>query len=218
MSTWFEQNQTKSVIIYTALISATTWGFYKFIYEENKLDLYKAQIETKQSVIGQYQSRIDFLEKENSKLQVVLNDFEEWNSKSKDPTLFYKTKFEEIADLKKEFTQKKALNDTVIVADNSSGQNPPEAPELKLPINFEISKGRTYVNDLGKIVIGLNNVHVDQDADFTLSIGNKKNITYENIKVGSSFSFIIFNNKKIAIVLSQTDFISGSARFHINQE
>ena len=61
MGNWFEDNQTKSVILYTIIISASTWACYKYMYEESKLELYKAQIESKQVELSQFQSRIEFL-------------------------------------------------------------------------------------------------------------------------------------------------------------
>ncbi|HEY1194688.1 hypothetical protein, partial [Flavobacterium sp.] len=185
MSNWFENNQTKSVILYTLIIFGSTWACYRYMYEDSKLELYKAQIESKQVEISQYQSRIEFLEKKNSTLEVTLKEFEDWNSKSENPSLFYKTKFEEIASLKQKYKNSIALNsiseDSIVkISDNKIKE--------VYPINVVVRKGNTYINDEEKIVIAVNDIDVDGKCNLILSIGNNKNEDYKNVKVGKIFS------------------------------
>ncbi|WP_026728802.1 hypothetical protein [Flavobacterium denitrificans] len=215
MKNWFENNQTKSVILYTLIISASTWACYKYMYEESKLELYKAQIESKQVELSQLQSRIEFLEKKNSSLEVVIKEFEDWNSKSQNPNLFYKTKFEEMASLKQKYQNSIALN-------SSSEDSIPKtydtivAKEI-FPIDAKIYKGDTYINDKEQIVIAVNDVNVSRECDLILSVGNKKNESFKNVKVGKTFTYLV-GKRKLRITLSKTEFITSWATFHITKE
>ncbi|WP_343631282.1 hypothetical protein [Fluviicola sp.] len=202
---WFEDNPTKSIITYTLIIIGAAWAFYRFTFEENKLDLYKAQIESKKSEISQYMARIDFLEKENTRLNVILKDFEDWNSKSSDPGLFYKNKFKELALLKAKYEKSLALNNTVL---NNTAHN---SKNSKTSLDVDISKSSTYINDDLGIVIAVNDVNLYGDCNITISVGMKKNETFKDVKVGRQFSY-----DKISITLSEAQYIGSYAKFHIS--
>ncbi|MDN3673021.1 hypothetical protein QWY99_08150 [Flavobacterium branchiarum] len=208
MSNWFENNQTKSVIIYTLVIAGATWAFYKFIFEEQKIDFYKAQVESSKTEVEQHKSRIDFLEKENQKLETVLKEFEEWNFKSSNPTLFYKTKYEQIANEKNRIDSlfSKSIDSTYYPkAENSS-------TSLFKSIDKEISKGKSYINDQEQLIIGVNDISVDGLCNFTISVGSKINEVQKNVRVGTSYNF-----GKFKITLSETNYVYSLAKFHISK-
>lgn len=218
MGNWFEDNQTKSVILYTLIISASTWACYKYMYEESKLELYKAQIESKQVELSQFQSRIEFLEKKNLSLEVIVKEFEDWNSKSQNPSLFYKTKFEEIASLKQKYENSIALSSSSSSLDSISdtSNNIIKSKEI-YPIDTKIYKGDTYINDKEQIVIAVNDISVSRECDLILSVGNKKNEIFKNVKVGKTFTYLV-GKKKLSITLSKTEFVTSWAAFHIAKE
>jgi hypothetical protein len=43
MSNWLENNQTKSVIIYTILVAGTTWTIFNVLLDDKKLASAKAE-------------------------------------------------------------------------------------------------------------------------------------------------------------------------------
>lgn len=210
MANWFEDNPLKSIIVYTLILITGTWAFYKYTFEESKIDLYKSQIESKQSEISQYQAKIDFLETENSKLEVVVKEFQEWNSKSANPTLFYKSKFEELASFKKTYEQTLFLKDTIFKNSSDSQQ----IIKPKFPINIQINKGSTYINDEEKIVIAVTNVGVTGKCNLIFNVGNKKNEVVTEAEVGTVFTFQR-DTKKINLTLTKSSFMYDWAEFHI---
>lgn len=210
MANWFEDNPLKSIILYTLILITGTWAFYKYTFEESKIDLYKSQIESKQSEISQYQAKIDFLETENSKLEVVVKEFQEWNSKSSNPTLFYKSKFEELASFKKKYEQTLFLKDTTFISPSDSQQ----IIQPKFPMNIQINKGSTYVNDEEKIVIAVTNVEVTGKCDLIFNVGNKKNEVVADAEIGTVFTFQR-DAKKINLTLTKSSFMYDWAEFHI---
>lgn len=210
MANWFETNQTKTIIVYTLFIVGATWAFYKFTFEENKIELYKAQVESKQSEISQYRAKIEFLEKENANYAITIKEFEDWNAKSQNPALFYKSKFEEIVSLKQKFEQYAALNtdlDTVNTGDVI-------ALKSSFPIDAIIRKGNAYINDKENIVIALNDVNIEGNCNLTMSVGAKKNDVQNNIKAGTSFQRVV-GKKILNIIVSETDFITSKIKVHI---
>ena len=195
MSNWFESNPTKSVIGYTILIIGVTWAFYKFTFEESKIDNYKSQIETKQATITQYQARIEYLEEENQKFKSELKDFEEWNSKSENPTLFYKSQYEK----------------TILSRNDSTKTNISQKNNLE---NILINKSESYINKDLDLIIGLKDVSVNYGCFFNISYGNKLNQNFENKKVGETL--VLDSNKgKIKVTINKVNYVYSSIEISI---
>ncbi|WP_281233099.1 hypothetical protein [Flavobacterium gelatinilyticum] len=208
MGDWFENNQTKSVLLYTFLVAGATWAFYKFTFEEQKIDFYKAQVESSRTESEQHKARIEFLEKENDKLEIILKEFEEWNFTTKDPALFYKTRYEEIAN------QKNKLDSLSLKQKGPINQ--PKVIISKKALSFidaEIYKGKTYINDAENLMIGVNEISVEGLCNFTLNAGEKVNQIFKDVNVGTSYKF-----GKLKITLSETNYVSSRATFHITKE
>ncbi|MPT30727.1 MAG: hypothetical protein E2600_03480 [Chryseobacterium sp.] len=197
MSNWFEENPTKSITGYTILIIGVTWAFYKFTFEESKIDNYKSQIETKQATISQYQARIEYLEEENLKFRSELKDFEDWNSKSENPTLFYKSQYEKTILSRKDSTKT-----------NTSGKNNLE--------NIIINKSESYINKDLDLIIGLKDVSVNDGCFLNISYGNNLNENIENKKVGETI--ILESNKgKIKLTINKVNFVYSNIEISIHK-
>lgn len=197
MSNWFESNPTKSVIGYTILIIGVTWAFYKFTFEESKIDNYKSQIETKQATITQYQARIEYLEEENLKFKSELKDFEEWNSKSENPTLFYKSQYEKTILSRNDFTK----------------TNISEKSNLE---NILISKSESYINKDLDLIIGLKDVSVNYGCFLNISYGNNLNQNFENKKVGETIA-LESSKGKIKVTINKVNYVHSSIEISIHK-
>lgn len=143
-------------------------GYYRFTFEEQKIDFYKAQVESSKTELEQHKARIDFLEKENDKLEVILKEFQDWNFKSKDPTLFYKTKYEEIANNKTKLDSMFFKQDSNVLDSSNVSSH-----KVFKSLDIELFKGKSYINDAEKLIIGLNDVLVGGTCSFTVSAGEK---------------------------------------------
>ncbi|MFV0178877.1 hypothetical protein OBK28_04765 [Empedobacter falsenii] len=191
MSNWLEDNPVKSLITYTFIIVTATWSFYKFTFEENKIENYRTQIETKNSIINQYQARIDYLEKENNKLNNVIKEFEEWNLKSDDPTLFYKRNYYSSITNKIMYSKNiKKTGDkiTLSLEKNDSYIN----EELKLII----IPREILPNDICKLEINYGN---DFYKNIEIKIGDNKKITSDLGTVNIYFNKLNYVNSIIGL-------------------
>jgi len=213
MSNWFENNQTKSVLLYTLFIIGATWAFYRFIFEEKKIDFYKAQVETSQVEIEHYKARIDFLEKESVRLESILQEFEDWNAKSTNPILFYKNQYESLIESKTKyedfFSQHKEYLDTI----SETPHKPTSNIQTPQSIDQTIDKGKSYINDSDEITISVNEIHVDGTCTFTISVGQIVNQLQKEVKTGNSFKY--GSKPRIKITLVETNYITSTAKFHI---
>ncbi|KVV14138.1 hypothetical protein [Flavobacterium sp. TAB 87] len=196
MANWFENNATKSIITYSVLLIAATWAFYKFTFEESKIDNYKSQIETKQATISQYQSRIEYLEEENLKFKSELKDFEDWNSKSENPTLFYKSQYEK-----------------TILSRKDSTYNLKKISSLK---NILINKNESYINKELDLIIGLTDVSVNYGSVLNISYGNNINNNYENKKVGETL-LIKSEKGQLKITINKVNYINSIIEISIHK-
>ncbi|NRT16605.1 hypothetical protein HNP99_002976 [Flavobacterium sp. 28A] len=196
MSNWFETNPTKSIISYTILIIGVVWVFYKFTFEESKIDNYKSQIETKQATISQFQARIEYLEEENLKFKSELKDYEDWNSKSENPTLFYKSQYEK----------------TILTRDNSVKTNISKNTDLK---NIKISKSESYINKDLDIIIGLTDVSVNYGCFLNISYGNSLNINFENKNIGDTI-LLESNKGKIKVTINKVNYVYSNIEISIH--
>ncbi|RKE77973.1 hypothetical protein [Chryseobacterium sp. AG363] len=197
MSNWFEDNPTKSIIGYTLLIIGASWAFYKFTFEESKIDNYKSQIETKQATISQYQARIEYLEEENIRFKSELKDFEEWNSKSENPTLFYKSQYEK----------------TILSRIDSTKTNILAKSNLEKII---INKSESYINKDLDLIIGLKDVSVNYGTYLNISYGNNLNNIFDNKKVGETI--ILKSNKgQIKITINKINYVYSNIEISIHK-
>lgn len=194
MSNWLENNPVKSLITYTFIIVTATWSFYKFTFEENKIESYRTQIETKNSIINQHQARIDYLEKENNKLNNIIKEFEEWNSKSDDPTLFYKRNYYSAITNKILYSKNiKKTGDKIIISVSKNDSYINE--ELKLII----IPREILPNDICKLEINYGN---DFYKIVELKIGDSKKISSNLGTINLFFNKINYINSIVGLELT----------------
>lgn len=80
MSNWFEENPTKSIISYTLVVIAATWAASYFVIDENKINLYRSQVDNEKSVNRQLQAKVSVLEGKILDLSNENKQLKEWLS------------------------------------------------------------------------------------------------------------------------------------------
>jgi hypothetical protein len=201
MSNWFEENATKSIIIYTFLVMAVTWGAFKFIFYDNKIESANIRVE-------QYVAKIDVLEAEIRQLRAENDKVLKWleNNPNTIPYLEKQIakKDEEIAELKnKSFITMHA--EGLIYA---PGEKPYDY------IN-SLRKGDSFIDPKTKIKIELTNIAPDNVADIMLAIPGKPVEDLKNVRVGTSWIFREENLKKYKLILTQLNWYAGKAEFRV---
>lgn len=183
MPNWFERNATKGIIIYTILIMGSTFAFYKFTFEERKLDNCKSQIVSVQTEIEQHKSRIDYLERENLQLKYIVREFEQWNKESNNPALFYKNQYE-----------KMLLQQADINFDEENDEE-----------RIRVFKSTVYNNKKKQLIVGLKEVNVDRTCNLNISFKNNENNVYGMVEVGEVIT-ITSEESEIKILIEEIDY------------
>lgn len=189
MGNWFERNATKSIIVYTTLIMGATFAFYKFTFEERKLDNYRSQIVSVQTEINQHKARIEYLERENLKLKMILKEFEDWNENSSNPTLFYKSQYEKL-----------------ILQEST----PSEFEDFgNFQENISLSKSNVFKNDKFGIIVGLKEVSVTKTCDLNISFRENENNSFRKVEVGKIIT-LESEDQQVKLVVEQIDYVYSS--------
>lgn len=189
MGNWFERNAAKSIIVYTTLIMGATFAFYKFTFEERKLDNYRSQIVSVQTEINQHKARIEYLERENLKLKMILKEFEDWNENSSNPTLFYKSQYEKLI-----------LQESI----------PSEFEDFEsFQENIRLSKSNVFKNDKFGIIVGLKEVSVTKTCDLNISFRENENNSFRKVEVGKIIT-LESEDKQVKLVVEQIDYVYSS--------
>lgn len=64
MSNWFEENPTKSVIVYTILIATTTWAISTYVLQDNRIALLRSELDSQKALSEQYRAKSELLSKD----------------------------------------------------------------------------------------------------------------------------------------------------------
>lgn len=83
MSNWFENNQTKSILIYTLTIVAATWATSRFVFQDNRIELLKSEIDAQKAQSDQYRSKAELLSKDLETVRAENAEYRAWLSQSK---------------------------------------------------------------------------------------------------------------------------------------
>lgn len=177
------KKEFRELFAYTLLILGVGASSTYFIYDERKINNYESQVKKAQETNSSYVARIDYLEFENNKLFQELKNFEEWNAKSADPSLYYR------AELKRLGTQKNSN-----ILDENIKQNPISYDQDLSDIY--ISRYSSYINDELDVVIGVSNVNVSGEASIVINDTTESNRLHNDVKVGMIFELNTLIGKK----------------------
>lgn len=190
MSNWFEDHPVKTIIGHTILIGGAVFAFSKFILIENTEHLYKAQLETKEASIAQYEARISFLEDENTKLENEVNKYLEWVQNTPG-TVQYVEKINE--ELEKQLAEEKEKN----ILDEGEGKIKKYYQEYK-----NISGDNAIVDKETEVVFALKDIKVNGKADLSFSIPTLGMEEVENVSPGYIKEFAIGEKTYQFIIVS----------------
>jgi len=198
MNNWIENNQTKSVIIYTLTIIGAVWAFSYFILDENKDKKHSSEINLLRSQIDSYKQRIDVLENENIKIQEKNDKYINWLVEN--PSTFQHLE-SKIKNLQQELHNNK--NNIINNKEN---------------IEFAIlNEGKSYyVQDLG-LFVGINNINVLKETSGEIKFPNNKTEKFNNETAGKSWSFT-YKNQEYNLLLSEVNYVNSLVKFIIEEK
>ena len=180
MENWFRDHPTYTIICHSIFIAATIWCTSSFILDENKVNLYKAQIENEKTMSEQYLAKISVLEMEIKKLSQENQKYLSWILEEPNSFPVLKNKI-------------KILEKELSCALSHASITPIETQEINNIIPYEykkqFQKGESFVDPKTKIALGISEINPDYTASTMIYLPDSNNIRIDKAKPGDTWEF-----------------------------
>lgn len=203
MSNWFEDNPTKSIVSYTLVVIAATWAASYFVIDENKINLYKSQVDNERSVNRQLEAKIGVLEGKILDLSNENKQLKEWLSGE---STSYPALINKIHALEKELSERPRIA-------SSEPKNTNEFSDLNKLYSYSENfvMGQSFTDPLTNATIGVSQIASDYTADIYLFLPGKESLEKKGVKPGSSWVYE-FEKKQYKLTLNKIEWIGSSLK------
>lgn len=200
MPNWFEENPTKSVIVHTILISASTWAASTFILQDNRLNLAKSELESQKTLTEQYKSKTELLQRDIDQLREENTEYKAWLEKTKDAIPLITPR---ILELKSKITSLESeLNSTTRTSANPTKE-------------ISTSIGRAYLDETTGLIISTKKTTIERTALIEIKFPESETRTTSTATPGQQWKFSA-KNKKYQITIIEILWFTDTVRFRID--
>ncbi|GEM_PF-6552569 len=203
-----EKHPGYTLLVVALSVMTATWALLTFVLEDNKINFYKAQVESINAENSSYKARIDFLQKENDKIIETNKIYFEQISKDPNSIVFLQKK---LGDLTNENISLKNKNSTTSNTDKISSKQHDKFDE-----NIDIRRGEAYYSKETEAIIGLNDIDLDRNASINLKLPNQSEKTLK-VKAGKSFNYT-FGQKNYKLIIKNLNFYTNTLTVLIKEE
>lgn len=195
MSNWFENNQTKSVIIYTILVAGTTWTIFNVLLDDKKLASARAEVD-------QYKAKTEVLGAQISQLRDENQKYQSWLSATPGTIPYFEA---ELAKANEIASSVKAASSSV--EPNMSTTSGRAAV---------LASGEAMVDPITGAIVGTGLFHQDFTVDINITTPDGKTQSHPSSKAGAVWDF---NYKSVGyrITLSRADWYRNEATVSIQE-
>lgn len=216
MSNIIEKHPGYTLLIVIVSVMTTTWAILTFVLEDNKINFYKAQVESVKaetenikSTNSQYQARIEYLEKENEKLTELNKSYLDWISKGPTPLPFFKKRIEDLTAENLRLIKQGKDTVSVLIGNNSNPNN----TTSKYNITRDIKSGQAYFDDSTGVTVGVTEINVTYESTLQITFPDKSTKN-EKIAAGKVYYFQKAN-RSYQIILKRVEYIYGYVSIQI---
>jgi hypothetical protein len=223
MSNVFERHPGYTLLFVIIAVMTATWGILTFVLEDNKLNFYKAQVESVKAETENikatnllYLAKIEYLENENRMLAALNNSYLDWIEKTPNPLPFLKARIEELS--KENHKLLNNYSDSIGQMRHKSILGTPNTDNTVIvsknyEIIKEIKKGEAYVDKVTGIIVGVENISVDYQSNLQITFPDNTT-KKEQITAGKSYSFTSMR-KKYQLIVRKVEFVYGYVTIQI---
>jgi len=179
------------------MVIAATWAASHFVLDENKVNLYKAQVSNEQAVNRQLEAKISVLESRIVELSNNNKQLLSWVSET--PSSF--------PALKNKITKLEARLASVPNVQKIAEINKTEA-DKKYRYSEEFVKGQSFTDPLTNATIGVSDVSIDRTAKIYLYIPGLEGDEINDVKPGTSWAYR-FKGKEYHLTLNTIEWIGS---------
>ncbi|WP_157511069.1 hypothetical protein [Frateuria sp. Soil773] len=195
MSNWFENNQTKSVILYTILVAGTTWTIFNVLLDDKKLASAKAEVD-------QYKAKTEVLEAQISQLKDENQKYRSWLAETPGTIPYFES---EIAKAKELTLSVKAAIPTV--EPNIS------TAEGRAAV---LTRGESLADPVTGAIVGVGTFHPDFTVDINITTPDGKTQSHPSSKAGEVWDFS-YKSAQYRITLSRSDWYKNEATVSLRE-
>jgi hypothetical protein len=204
MSNWFENNATKSIIIYTLTLLAAAYATTYFVLDENKERSHLSEKENLNTQIQTLHERISLLESDNQSLREENQKQMEWLQNIPGTSAFFEKK---IVALEKSLTSRDSLKG--------------KTTDIKsLKYNFEsslINTGNAFVDEYTSATLGINSITIERKASGIINLPGKREESFSNLIAGKKWSFD-FQNRKFELTIIEINWAGDKFRARVSEK
>ena len=213
MSNWFSDHPITTIISHTLIVGAGVWAVSAFVLNDNKINLYKAQVETSKAQVDnsrtiaeQYMQKVSGLESEIARLRSENERYLTWlTSDAKSfPALSLR-----ISNLERDLSAAKLLGP-------SAGENQSSAGDILYEFSKGFSKGESFKDPMTKAVIGVSDIAPNYTASGVVSLPNGEKINLTSARPGDSWDFEK-SGKSYRLTLDSVDWIKNSLKASVSE-
>lgn len=213
MSNWFESHPLTSIISHTIIVGAAVWAFSSFVLDDNKINLYKAQVETSKvqvenskTISEQYMAKVSALEAELAKSKAENEKYLSWLTS--DPKTFPALALK-ISSLERDLDAAKSKG--------QSGEASEKLSDMMLyDFSKGFSKGESFVDPKTKAVIGVSDITPQYTAIGAVVLPDGKKIDLKDTKPGESWDFSKAG-KNYRLTLDSVNWINNSLKASVSE-
>jgi hypothetical protein len=186
MSNWFSNHPATSIIGHTVIIAAGVGAFCIFVLNDNRINLYKAQVETSKAQVDnsktiaeQYIQKVSGLEAEIGTLKAENERYLAWLTLDQKsfPALSLK-----ISNLERELEAARLTNKGA-----DGGENLPAVNFYEFSKGF--SKGESFKDPKTKAVLGVSDISANYTAYGAVTLPDGKVISLNGARPGEGWDF-----------------------------
>ncbi|CAI3803922.1 hypothetical protein GLGCALEP_03488 [Pseudomonas sp. MM221] len=205
---WFENNQTKSVIVYTLLVAAASLGASRFILDENRINLCEAETKSAVTVSEVHKAKVSALEGDIASLKLINERYLSWLEK--DPKAFpaLETKIKQL---------EKERDEANLRAASAEAESKGKVPQMDL-YNFSkrFSKGESVEDPRTGVVIGISDVDENYKANGIITFPSGKRISLKEVEAGENWRFSD-GGKDYKLKLDSINWINNSVKATVTE-
>lgn len=204
VSNWFENNATKSVLIYTAFVIGSTWAVSTFILSDNRVALVQRQLDAQEALTEQYKAKTELLQRDLEDARGENAEYRQWLSQTKDaiPVMVPR-----LLALNKKVGELEAERSKLL----ASGA---EAPALSAKLSASL--GVAYIDPETGLVFTVKNTKPDMTATVLIKFPESGSQQEYKINAGKQWPFSV-GSMRYALTVTEISFFGDRVSFQISR-
>lgn len=208
MSNWFEDHPVRSVIAHTFLVSGVTWAASTFIFQDNRLNLVRSEVESQKAVAEQqkaiaeqYKAKVELLQREVDVVRSENAEYRAWLSQAKDAIPVIVPRINQLKLRVEELER----NNSQLQSTSTEGFANNE---------IQVTRGRAFVDDETGIVVTVLRVTVERMATVAVKLPGQSFAKSVSVHAGEQWKFDL-KGKSYVLTLMEVNFYTDTIRIRL---